>query len=179
MPEAACPLTTPFLFGNTLQHRLYQPQNTLSMSTTPPKKGKKRAPPSTPTGRPPAKASKPPSPAPSSGAEHPPPRAKKPPPPATSAGGEVPQGFASSLDTSAIPAIPPFQPRAGSAQTQPAAPTAVDEMDEDPIEYTDERPESPGALAFETVQDPMDEADAKSSYKELLDWMRYLAQHKE
>src|ERR1700760_106263 len=130
------------------------------MSTTPPKKGRKRAPPSTPTGRPPAKASKPSS-------------------PATSAGGEVPRGFASSLDTSAIPTIPPFQPRAGTSQTQPAAPTAADEMDEDPIEYADERPESPGALAFETVQDPMDEADAESSYKELLDWMRYLAQHKE
>jgi len=53
-------------------------------------------------------------------------------------------------------------------------------MDEDePIEYAEEHPDEPDALAFVTVQDPMDEADAESSYKELLDWMRYLAQHKE
>ena len=52
-------------------------------------------------------------------------------------------------------------------------------MDDEPIEFAEECPDSPGVLAFETIQDTMDEADAESSYKELLDWMHYLAQYKE
>jgi hypothetical protein len=83
------------------------------------------------------------------------------------------------LTSSAIPAIPPFRPRAGSSRNTPAAPTDADEMDEDPIEYADEPLDEPDALAFETADKPLDDAEAESSYKELLDWMCYLAQHKE
>src|ERR1700756_816227 len=132
------------------------------MSSTPPKKGSKRPAPHTPRGKPPAKASR------------------------TSSPTEVPgiddllAGRPSPSKTGDIPAIPPFQPRAGPSQKKPAAPTTADEMDEDePIEYAEEHPDEPDALAFVTVQDPMDDAEAESSYKELLDWMRYLAQHKE
>src|ERR1700759_742969 len=131
------------------------------MSSTPPKKGQKRPAPQTPRGKPPAKASRASSPTEITEFDDP------------FTGRPAPSKIG------AIPSIPLFQPRAGPSQTQPATPTAADEMDEDPIEYADERPESPDALAFETVQDPMDEADAESSYKEVLDWMRYLAQHKE
>ena len=36
----------------------------------------------------------------------------------------------------------------------------------------------PDPLAFTTVEDEIDDDEAESSFKELLDWMRYLAQHK-
>src|SRR6201994_3753621 len=132
------------------------------MSSTPPKKGSKRPAPQTPRGKLPAKASRTSSPAEVTGID------------------DLLAGRPSPSKIGDIPAIPPFQPRAGPSQKKPATPTTADEMDEDePIEYAEEHPDEPDALAFETIQDPMDEADAESSYKELLDWMRYLAQHKE
>src|SRR6201995_27733 len=70
------------------------------MSTTPPKKGKKRAPPSTPTERPLAKASRASSPA----------RTE-----------DAPSGFAPCSFSSVLPEIPPFQPPGSSlAGLQPA-----------------------------------------------------------
>src|ERR1700759_3812916 len=78
--------------------------STHRMSSTPPKKGKKRAPPSTPTGRPPAKAS----------------RAST---PTASTGGDAPRGFASTIDPSATPAIPPLRSTTGGSQVLATGPT--------------------------------------------------------
>jgi hypothetical protein len=51
-------------------------------------------------------------------------------------------------------------------------------MEED-LEYVpgDGAEDSEDPLAFTTVEDDLDEVEAESSFKELLDWMRYLAQH--
>src|ERR1700756_5823451 len=85
------------------------------MSTTPPKKGKKRAPPSTPTGRPPAKASRASSPA--------------------RPGEDAPSGFASTFNPSVLPAIPPFRPPAGSsAGLQPAFKFTEETSEQEEIE---------------------------------------------
>jgi hypothetical protein len=130
------------------------------MTTTPPKKGKKRAPPSTPTGRPPAKASRPSSP--------------------FEPFGELLDEPASSPSTSALPAIPPFRrtakaTRVHSGNTPLRTPTAMTvdpprsptpALENDPIEFT-------------TVDETLSDEDATSAFKELLDWMRYLAQHVE
>ena len=129
------------------------------MSSTPPRKGKKRQAPQTPTGRPPAKASRPSSP--------------------TASHDDFLASEAERLrqhNPSAFPAIPPFRPKSGRKDTRtpspvrraPAAP-----MDED------SGPTSPvdDPLAFTTVETEIDDDEAASSFKELLDWMRYLAQH--
>ena len=51
-------------------------------------------------------------------------------------------------------------------------------MEEDPIEYADEKPYyHDDSLAFASVEEDMDDEEAESSFKELLDWIRYLAQH--
>src|SRR6266704_1596925 len=129
------------------------------MLSTPPRKGKKRQAPQTPTGRPPVKASRPSSP--------------------TATHDEFLASQAEQLrqhNPSAFPVIPPFRPHAGREDTRtpspvrraPAAP-----MDED------SGPTSPvdDPLAFTTVETEIDDDEAASSFKELLDWMRYLAQH--
>src|ERR1700759_1972530 len=126
------------------------------MSTTPPKKGKKRAPPSTPTGRPPAKASRASSPARTSE--------------------DAPSGFASTINPSVLPAIPPFRPPAGSsAGLQPAF-----EFIEDPSAQEETIPEdnADDTLTFTTVDDDIDESEANDSFNELASWIRYLAQYK-
>src|ERR1700760_2303576 len=132
------------------------------MSTTPPKKGKKRAPPSTPTGRPPAKASKPST-------------------PTALTGEDAPRGFASSLDTSALPAIPPFRPTPGSTSapsgtadifSQHGSDTAMDNKDD---EGSSTLPAN--TVSFATVADDIDDEEVETSFKELLDWMRYLGQY--
>src|ERR1700759_1873330 len=128
------------------------------MSTTPPKKGKKRAPPSTPTGRPPAKASRASSPA----------RTNE----------DAPSGFAPTLNPSDLPAIPPFRPSAGSsAGLQPAF-----KFIEEPAQQEGSEPEGPEPdndnLAFTTVDDDIDESEANDSFNELASWIRYLAQYK-
>src|ERR1700759_5650197 len=63
------------------------------MSSTPPKRGQKRPSPQTPRGQPPPKASRPSSP--------------------TEMTGQTLQGRSAPLTTGDLPAIPPFQPRAG------------------------------------------------------------------
>src|ERR1700760_4915974 len=131
------------------------------MSTTPPKKGQKRPAPQTPRGKPPAKASRASSPS------------------ETTEFDVLHAGRPTPSKTGAIPAIPPFWPRAGPSQPPPAASTSADQMEEDPIEVAEEHADEPDELAFYTAPNAMDDAEAESSYKELLDWMRYLAQHKE
>src|SRR6266568_7356229 len=126
------------------------------MSLTPPRKGKKRLQPQTPTGKPPAKASHPSSPDYTAWMESQ--ISPKPTP-----------------KSSAPPAIPSFQPASGSTRTPPTPTRAstVDPMVEDPRAPTPD----PDPLAFTTVDTELDDEEAASSFKELLDWMRYLAQH--
>src|ERR1700759_5037920 len=137
-----------------------------SMSTTPPKKGKKRAPPSTPTGRPLAKASRASSPA----------RIE-----------DAPSGFAPRSFSSVLPEIPPFRsPGSASAGLQPA-------FVEQPLEQTILQPEDTfgggeepvpldgdddETLAFTMVDEDIDESEANDSFNELASWSRYLAQYK-
>src|ERR1700759_5421889 len=84
-----------------------------SMSTTPPKKGKKRAPPSTPSGRPPAKASRPSS-------------------PSESQWSSTPRAAAPSLTMSNLPNIPAFGSTSGRpGQQAPAAPMEEDQPDDE------------------------------------------------
>ena len=78
--------------------------------------------------------------------------------------------------SSGPPANPTSQPQPGTSQTPPT-PTrgsSVAPMDTDrgssPV---------PDPLTFTTVEDALDDHEAESSFKQLLDWMRYLAQHKE
>src|ERR1700759_5159594 len=134
------------------------------MSTTPPKKGKKRAPPSMPTGWPPVKASKPSTPA---------------------ATGDNPMmGFTSSLDSSAIP---PFKlPSNSTAGTSKTPPLPTELTEEKPWEG-DDKPEPgplppsfpPPTLSFTTVEEKMDNADVESSFQEFINWLWYLTQHQE
>src|ERR1700760_4430111 len=93
------------------------------MSTTPPKKGKKRAPPSMPTGWLPVKVSKPSTPA---------------------ATGDNPMmGFTSSLDLSTIP---PFKlPSKSTAGTSKTPPLPTEELAEEKPWEGDDKPE-PGPL---------------------------------
>src|ERR1700756_1151347 len=123
------------------------------MSSTPPKKGKKRAPPSTPTGRPPAKASKPST-------------------PTALTGEDAPRGFASSLDTSALPAIPPFRPTPGSSSAPPPGTTDIfsqhgsdSAMDDKDDEGSSTLPAN--TVSFATVEDDIDDVEVETSFKEL------------
>src|ERR1700759_736890 len=126
------------------------------MSTMPPKKGKKRAPPSTPSGRPPAKASRPSS-------------------PTESQRSGTPRAATSTLTQSDLHDIPALGSTSGRpGQLAPAAP-----MEEDhPHDRGPNPPLDDDTTAFATVEDDMDDDEAESSFKELLDWMRYLAQYK-
>src|SRR6266571_4562029 len=127
------------------------------MSSTPPRKGKKRQAPQTPSGKPPAKASRPSSPVPDVWID----------------AGNVSNPTPS---FSVPPAIPPFQPPSGSSRTPPT-PTrssSAAPMVEDP------RSPSPDhdPIAFTTVETDLNDDEATSSFKECLDWLRFLAQHK-
>ena len=133
------------------------------MSSTPPKKGKKRAPPSTPTGRPPAKAS----------------RAST---PTASTGGDAPKGFASTTDPSVLPAIPPFRSTTGGTQVLSTGPTDVFSSHGGDSAMDDSTEEGPSTLpadtvSFATVEDNIDDEEVETSFKELVDWMRYLGQY--
>src|ERR1700760_1199618 len=129
------------------------------MSTTPPKKGKKRAPPSTPTGRPPAKASRASSPA----------RTE-----------DAPSGFAPRSYSSVLPEIPPFRPPGStSAGLQPAFEFIEDPSAQEGTEQEGHEPDNADdTLAFTTVDDDIDESEANDSFNELASWIRYLAQYK-
>src|SRR6201995_1155499 len=133
------------------------------MSTTPPKKGKKRAPPSTPTGRPPAKTSRASSPTPHTG-------------------DDALTGSAPSVNPSALPAIPPFPHPSGSSSAPSRGPTDVfSQRGGDSAMAGDDEEGSPTppaeTVSFATLEDDMDDEEAESSFKELLDWMRYLGQY--
>src|ERR1700760_3417863 len=138
------------------------------MSTTPPKKGKKRAPPSTPSGKPPAKTSRASSPTPEPSGEF---RGWEPPPrPSDQPVKSLEERQASARRRKATPA--------------PADPSTASQMDvsEEPVlEYADAPapPSHANTLSFATVEEPMDDADAESSFQEMIDWLRYLAQHQE
>jgi hypothetical protein len=129
------------------------------MSTTPPKKGKKRAPPSTPTGRPPAKASRASSPT----------RTE-----------DAPSGFAPHSYSSVLPEIPPFRPPGStSAGLQPAFEFIEDPSTQEGTEQEGHEPDNADdTLAFTTVDDDIDESEANDSFNELASWIRYLAQYK-
>src|SRR6266567_9180480 len=103
------------------------------MSSTPPRKGKKRHAPQTPSGKPPAKASRPSSPDYNAWMELQLGGAKKP-----------------TLESSAPPVIPSFQPTSGSSRTPPTPTRASSAapMVEDP------RSPSPDldTIAFTTVE---------------------------
>src|SRR6266704_3334264 len=127
------------------------------MSSTPPRKGKKRLQPQTPTGKPPAKASRPSS-------------------PDYTAWMESQLGPKPTLKTSVPPAVSPSQSISGNPRTPPT-PTrssSAAPMVEDP------RSPSPDhdPIAFTTVETEIDDDKAASSFKECLDWLRFLAQHK-
>src|SRR6266568_1683653 len=128
------------------------------MSSTPPRKGKKRLQPQTPSSKLPAKASRPSSPDYTAWMESqlsPKPTLRK----------SVPPAASSSQSTAGNPRTPPTPTRASS----------VDPMVEDPRAPSPE----PDPIAFTTVDTTLNDDEAESSFKELLDWMRYLAQHKE
>ena len=57
----------------------------------------------------------------------------------------------------------------------------MDVSEEPGLEYADAPADSTPAptLSFATVEEKMDDADAESSFQELIDWLRYLAQHQE
>jgi hypothetical protein len=116
--------------------------------------------PQTPTGRPPAKASKPSTPSAAAG---------KPLDPL------VLEGIRQSL-TSGLSAFPASQPQPGSSQSPP---TPTGESSAIPMDTDKGSSPVPDPLAFATAEDALDDDEAESSYKELLDWMRYIAQHKE
>src|SRR6266568_2602549 len=108
------------------------------MSLTPPRKGKKRLQPQTPTGKPPAKASRPSS-------------------PDYTAWMESQLGPKPTPKLSAPPAIPPFQPKvmaSGSAWTPPTPTRAssADPMVEDPWSLSPDL----DPLAFTTVETELD-----------------------
>src|ERR1700759_5079292 len=102
------------------------------MSSTPPRKGKKRAPPSTPTGRPPAKAS----------------RAST---PTASTGGDPPRGFASTTDPSVLPAIPPFRSTTGGSLAPATGPSDVFSPHGGDSAMDDTNDEGPSTLTANTV----------------------------
>ena len=78
--------------------------------------------------------------------------------------------------TSVPPAIPPFQHPSGSSRTPPTPTRASSAapMVEDPQSPTPE----PDPIAFTTVETELNDDEAASSFKEVLDWLRYLAQHR-
>jgi hypothetical protein len=137
--------------------------------STPPRKGKKRAPPSTPTGRPPAKASRPSSPLEYIGGFS----------PALHAEAEVIRQRTPGI----VPDIPAFRstasPRASERHTTPPTPTRPAAMSVDPPRSPTPERELDLDLEFTTVDERLDEEEAESGFKEMLDWMRYLAQHAE
>src|SRR6266704_1094967 len=128
------------------------------MSSMHPRKGKKRLQPQTPSGKPLAKASRPSSPDYTAWME-----SQLGPKPTLSK--SVPPAASFSQSTSGNPRTPPTPTRASSATP----------MVKDPRTPSPE----PDSIAFTTVDTALNNAEAESSFKEILDWMRYLAQHKE
>jgi hypothetical protein len=120
-----------------------QCKNSSSMTSTPPRKGKKRQAPQTPTGRPPAKASRPTSPSAMTG------------------------GSPHLSTLSDLPAIPPFRqpPKATRTPPTPTAGSSAVPMDEDLTGYTPD----PDTLAFTTGEDALPDEEVASSFKEMLD----------
>src|SRR6201995_5967136 len=134
------------------------------MSTTPPKKGKKRSPPPTPTGRPPANTSRASSPTPHTG-------------------DDAPTGLAHLFIPSAPPAISPSRQPSGGPSALPTGHADVSSQrggEESMAADEEEGAPTPPAttVSFATVEEDMDDEEAESSFKELTDWMRYLGQHK-
>src|SRR6266704_2902990 len=128
------------------------------MSSTPPRKGKKRLQPQTPTGKPPAKASCPSSPGYTMWME-----SQLSPKP--------------TLKTSVPPAASPSQSTSGTSRTPPT-PTrssSVAPMVEDLWSPSPEH----DPIAFTTVDTALNDNEAESSFKEVLDWLHYLAQDRE
>jgi hypothetical protein len=130
------------------------------MSSAPPRKGKKRPAPQTPSGRPPAKASRPSTPT-ASTSDH----------PLALEAEELRR-----KNPGVSPEIPPFRPRSGASKTSstPTRESTAVPMDED----RGTSPLSDSTLAFTTVETEIDDDEAELSFKEMLDWMRYIAQHK-
>src|SRR6266571_3301210 len=118
------------------------------MSTTPPKKGKKRQAPQTPSGKPPVKAS----------------RASTPNPAQT-------ESVLLSPTLGVLPAIPPFRPSAGSSRSPPTprggspTPMATDEAS------------LPTVFHIPHMEAVLDDEEAEKLFKELQDWVKYIAQH--
>src|SRR6266704_1820352 len=121
------------------------------MSTTPPKKGKKRQAPQTPSGKPPAKGR----PDPSSyaiSAEH--------------------SAFIDRVAGTSSPAVP----LATRLPTRPTTPTPSDPGSDNAPMLTDNEPSS---FTIPSVEGALNLDEVESSFKELHDWTRYIAQHQE
>ena len=78
--------------------------------------------------------------------------------------------------SSGPPANPISQPQPGTSRTPP---TPTRESSVAPMDMDLGSSPAPDPLAFTTVEDALDDDEAESSYNQLLDWMRYIAQHKE
>src|SRR6201994_4290409 len=76
---------------------------------------------------------------------------------------------------------PRRQRKATPAPAEPFPASQMDVSKETGLEYADAPASSTPApsLSFATVEEKMDDADAESSFQELIDWLRYLAQHQE
>ena len=121
------------------------------MSTTPPRKGKKRQAPQTPSGKPPAKAR---------------------PDPASFADTSSRSTPGPSDDT-----FRPADPFTAGAHTRAPSPTPGPSGSATAPMATDD-PESPSSVfPIPTVTTEIDEAEAESSFQELQSWTRYIAQH--
>ena len=138
-------------------HATNSRQKLYSMSLMPPRKGKKRLQPQTPTGKPPAKASRPSSPDYTAWMES---QLGPKPTPKTS----IPPAASPSQSSSGNPRTPPTPTRSSSAAPMVEDPRSPS-LDHDPI-------------AFTMVETELDDDEAASSFKECLDWLRFLAQHK-
>src|ERR1700760_656407 len=136
------------------------------MSSTPPRRGQKRPSPQTPRGQPPPKASRPSSPA------------------------EMTEqtflGRSAPLTTGDLPAIPPFQPRAGPSGTRLPAQAEDDANDMEEDDLFGPGGETPpqeeltdlDTFTIPTVDEEIEGDEAASSFQEMKDWIRYVAQHK-
>ena len=123
----------------------------LPMSTMPPKKGKKRQEPPTPSGKPPP--------------------AKGRPGPATFDTSGRLSPLQGDFSGNTFPPADPFAPGAPTQGASSATPTSGEQTA--PMDTGDSEP----AFAIPTVTTEIDDAEAESSFKELQDWTRYIAQH--
>src|SRR6266704_196120 len=121
------------------------------MLTTPPKKGKKRQAPQTPSGKPPAKGC---------------------PDPTSFAVSAEQSAYIDRLAGSSSPAVP----LATSHSTRTSSPTPTGSGVDTADMLTDEEPSS---FTIPSVEGALQEDEVESSFKELQDWTRYIAQHQE